>query len=94
MNTLIKRLPAFAFVIAAFAAFAFNAPVIGGEPTATKIWTPDATQSNGYRDVTILVQSEDYECNASEMYCLVEFHNDNPATGILNVLSEGEFVEL
>lgn len=41
MNTLIKRLPLFAFVLAAFAAFAFTSPRTGEyaqDPSVPSIW--------------------------------------------------------
>ena len=87
-------LPALGLVLGATMAMAMNVPTVVAERTATKIWTPDSSQPNGHRDVTSIVQSQDYECNASTMDCLVEFSNDDPASGTRNVLSEGQFVEL
>lgn len=93
MNKLSKLLPALALVLGATLAMAMNFPDLG-EISPTKIWTPDSSQPNGYRDVTSIVHAEDYQCNQSSMECLVEFSNDDPATGTPNILSQGVFVEL
>ncbi|MDG1277543.1 MAG: hypothetical protein P8O16_09705 [Algoriphagus sp.] len=94
MNNLRKLLPALALVLGAFAAMAMNLPNFEAERSATKIWTPDSSHPDGYREVTAIVQGNDYQCNQSSMDCLVEFSNDDPATGIPNILSQGVFVEL
>lgn len=93
MNTLIKRLPLFAFVLAAGLAFGFNAPEILVKKTATKIWTPGGPLPHGYREVTAVVNAGDYDCDSQSQECIVEFSNDDPATGIKNVLDTGVFNE-
>ncbi|MDE0561970.1 DUF6520 family protein [Algoriphagus sp. NF] len=94
MNKLRKLLPALALVLGASLAMAMNVPNFGSERTATKIFTPDPSQPNGFREVTQIVNQGEYECDESSMDCLVEFSNDDPATGVPNVLSEGDFIEL
>lgn len=94
MNTLKKILPALALALGVTFATAMNFPSTEIEKAPVKIWTPDASLPEGYRDVTHIVQSDDYQCNQSAMECLVEFSNDDPATGTPNILSQGVFVEL
>jgi hypothetical protein len=94
MNKLAKLLPALALVLGATLAMAMNMPSFGSARTATKIFTPDPSHPDGYREVTQIVNQGEYECDASSMECLVEFSNDDPATGIPNVLSEGDFIQL
>lgn len=94
MNNLIKRLPAFAFALAAIIALSVNAPVIGGEKTATKVWTPDSSQANGYRDITGESAGTHFICDGDDEECRVEFSNDDPMTGVKNVLTEGIYTAL
>ena len=94
MNNLIKRLPAFAFALAAITALSLNVPVIGGEKTATKVWTPDSSQPNGYRDITGEAVGTHYRCNGDDQECRVEFSNDDPMSGVKNVLDEGIYTPL
>lgn len=93
MNAITKRLPLLAFVLAATFAFGFNAPEILVKKTATKVWTPGGPLPHGYRDVTDIVANGDYDCSGESQECRVEFSNDNPATGIKNVLQAGIFSE-
>jgi len=94
MKNLRKLIPALALVLGATLAMAMNFPNPGADNNATKIFTPDVSQPNGHRDVTSIVNLGDYECDQSSMDCLVEFSNDNPATGVPNVLATGRFVQL
>ena len=91
MNKLGKLLPALAMLLAATFAFGMNAPQILKTSTATKVWTPDASQPDGYRDITHL-QPNQYNCIGSASECRVEFDNDDPASGMKNVLSTGTLV--
>lgn len=75
-------------MMAAVFAFAFNMPV---KRTATMVWTPDAAEPIGYRNVTSQVQSGNYSCELASQECLVEFSNDDPATGQKTILQEGAF---
>ncbi|AWW29430.1 hypothetical protein DN752_04325 [Echinicola strongylocentroti] len=90
MKKLIKRLPVLGLALAATAAFAFNMP-IEEESMATRVWTPDASQPDGYRDVTAIAEEGNYDCNLSSDECLVEFSNDDPASGTKTILQDGEF---
>ncbi|WP_186758652.1 DUF6520 family protein [Echinicola salinicaeni] len=92
MNKFLKSLPALAFALAASVAFAFNMP-LDDASSATKVWTPDAAEPHGYREVTSIVQEEEYDCNLSSNECLVEFSNDDPATGMKTILQDGDFQE-
>jgi hypothetical protein len=94
MNKLKKLLPALALVLGATLAMGMNLPNFVAERTATKIWTPDLSEPDGYRDVTHLVNQNQYECDLQSVECIVEFSNDDPATGIKNVLDTGEFSEM
>lgn len=94
MKSLKTMLPALGLVFGATLAMAMNVPSIVAEKTATKIWTPDASAPNEYRDVTLIVQDQEYDCNESTRDCLVEFPTDDPADGNPIVLMEGDFVEL
>ncbi|RAI85607.1 hypothetical protein [Algoriphagus yeomjeoni] len=62
MNTLVKRLPLFAFVLAAFAAFAFTGP---SDPD------PEfGLDGSTWRNVSGLTPGVDYNCNYNpEMVC-------------------------
>ncbi|WBL43025.1 DUF6520 family protein [Algoriphagus halophytocola] len=65
MNTLIKRLPVFAFVLAVFAAFAF-AP----KESATEQWGQDG---GVWYNVTNMTPDVDYVCdNEIESHCLYD----------------------
>ncbi|MHA7129246.1 DUF6520 family protein [Algoriphagus namhaensis] len=94
MNKLVKLLPALALVLGATLAMAMNFANPSGFDPSLKIWTPDAGEPEGYRDVTAIVQQNDYQCNQSTMECLVQFPNDDPSSGTPSVLSQGIFVEL
>ena len=94
MKSIAKMLPALGLVFGATLAMAMNMPTLVAEKTATKVWTPDASLPNGYRDITNLEIGEDYDCNGTGPECRVEFSNDNPATGIKNVLEAGVFTEM
>jgi hypothetical protein len=94
MNKLRKLLPALALLLGASLAMAMNFANPSGFDSSLKVWTPDDTEPDGYRDVTAIVQENDYQCNQSTMDCLVQFPNDDPASGNPTVLSQGIFVEL
>ncbi|MBN7813092.1 hypothetical protein J0A68_19210 [Algoriphagus sp. H41] len=91
MKRVFKMLPALALVLAAGLAFGFNAPEILAKKTATKIWTPGGPLPHGYRDVTDVVNNGNYDCDSQSAECIVEFSNDDPATGIKNVLDTGVY---
>lgn len=93
MKSLAKLFPVLGLVLGASLAMAMNfaTPSID---SSLKVWTPDATEPDGYRDVTAIVQQNDYQCNQSTMECLVQFSNDDPSSGTPNILSQGIFVEL
>lgn len=93
MNILIKRLPLFAFVLAAFSSLAFAGPTIQPE-SATNYWTPDPLNPGQYINVTVEVDEERYQCNAASMECTVTFSGNDPINGTKTVLEEGQFVEL
>lgn len=92
MKSLKTMLPALGLVFGATLAMAMNVPTMVSEKTATTVWTPDShpdyIPTNGYREITDLEEG-DYECNGTGSECRVEFHNDNPNTGIKNVLDFG-----
>ncbi|UCS93221.1 hypothetical protein KZP23_21645 [Echinicola marina] len=90
MKKLIKNMPLLAFVLAAASALAFNMPQ-ANEPTKVFTWND---QTMEYDEITHLEIGEDYVCNPSSEECRVEFSNDNPDTGVKNVLTNGEFTEL
>jgi len=71
MKTLIKRLPLFAFVLAAFAAFAFSSP-------KTEQW--GKVDEDTYIDVTnIPPSSTTYTCDAAtSAHCLYDAPDGNP----------------
>lgn len=93
MNKLRKLLPVLALVLGATLAMAMNVPSLVAERTATKIWTPDLSEPDGYREVTQIVNQSEYDCDLQSVECIVEFSNDDPATGIKNVLETGLFSE-
>jgi hypothetical protein len=93
MKNLRKLIPALALVLGATLAMAMNFPSSEAEKTATKIWTPDLSEPDGYREVTHIVNQNEYDCNLQSAECIVEFSNDDPATGIKNVLETGVFSE-
>ncbi len=75
MEAITKRLPVLAFVLAAFAAFAFNMPT----HNATMYWTPDPLSPNGYRDVTEQYLDGQTDCDSDdEAICIVQFPDDDP----------------
>jgi len=84
-------LPALGLVFGATLAMAMNVPSIITEKTATEVWTPDSTEPNSYRNVTEEYNNLGYNCDSQEMECLVQFSNDDPASGIKSVLDEGQF---
>src|SRR5690606_30724820 len=96
-NTIMKLfknlLPALALVLGATLAMAMNVPTMVAEKSATQIWTPDPSAPHGYREVTNIVNEGDYDCNLQPVECIVEFSNDDPATGTKNVLDTGLFSE-
>lgn len=91
MNKLINKLPILAFVLAATFAFGAQLPSLVSSYVPTKVWTPDGSQPDGYRDITNL-QPQQYNCVEGSPECRVEFDNDDPATGMKNVLSTGTLV--
>lgn len=93
MNTLIKRLPLFAFVLVAFSALAFNGPIVQPE-SATTIWAPDPLNPGQYIDVTEEVDEDRYRCDEASMECTVTFSGNDPINGTKTVLEEGQFVAL
>lgn len=68
MNTLVKRLPLFAFVLAAFTAMAFSFP---------KANDPMFGQSGStWYDVTNTLPSDDtYRCESGSEHCLYDDHS-------------------
>lgn len=94
MNKISKLLPALALVLGATLAMGMNLPNLVAERTATKIWTPDPSQPDGYRDVTQIVNQNQYDCDLQPVECIVEFSNDDPATGVKNVLDTGVFSQM
>lgn len=76
MKTLIKRLPVFAFILAAFAAFAFTSPQ---EEVNTERW---AIINGVFVDVTAEVMEGDYRCDATTqtIHCLYDGENGNPVS--------------
>ena len=91
MNKLWNKLPLLALMLAGTLAFGFNAPEIVVKKTATRMWTPGGSLPHGYRDVTTIVNNGSYNCNSQPQECVVQFSNDNPATGIKTVLESGAF---
>ncbi|SFB35540.1 DUF6520 family protein [Algoriphagus aquimarinus] len=81
MNNLIKRLPLFAFVLAAFAAFAFTSPKNVGEfGQSGGIWYDVTNETPG---------PTSYECNNSpDQTCLYDqaFGMGQPLSGSTNKL--------
>lgn len=71
MNTLVKRLPLFAFVLAAFAAFAFTSP----KEEATDMYGNDGTH-------WYLIEGEideTYRCDSdTQLNCLYDAVDGNP----------------
>lgn len=94
MNKLLKMLPALALVLGATLAMGMNLPNIVAERTATRIWTPDLSEPDDYRDVTEIYNNNAYDCDLQSVECVVEFSNDDPATGIKNVLETGVFSQM
>ena len=94
MNKLLSKLPLLAFVLAATFAFGAQVPsLLVSEPPA-KVWTPDEDEPAGYREITGQIQGTHYRCAVDDEECRVEFSNDDPMTGIKNVLSEGVYTPL
>lgn len=96
MKSIKNLLPALGLVFGATLAMAMNFPTIVDENTPTKVWTPDPTQTetNGYREITDLEIGSDYDCDGTGSNCAVEFENDDPIDGAMNVLEPGVFTEL
>ncbi|WP_425639450.1 hypothetical protein ACPUEN_07370 [Algoriphagus yeomjeoni] len=93
MNTLVKRLPLFAFVLAAFAAVAFTEPTVMPDESVV-IFAEDPLNPGQYIDVTVPVSEERYNCEDSSLECQVTFTNNDPINGTKTVLQMGEFEEL
>jgi hypothetical protein len=94
MNKLLSKLPLLAFVLAATFAFGAQVPsLLVSEPPA-KAWTPDDQEPSGYREITGEVLGTHYRCEDVDEECRVEFSNDDPMTGIKNVLDEGVYTPL
>lgn len=82
MNTLIKRLPAFAFVLAAFAAFAFSSP-------AAPEYAQDSSDPEIWYDLTnVTPSSTTYECDDVVDICTRALPNDSAP-----MVDNGEFVK-
>ncbi|RAI93834.1 DUF6520 family protein [Algoriphagus yeomjeoni] len=94
MKNLVKRLPLFAFVLAAFAAFAFNAPAISMEKPTSKVWTPDSNAPNGYREITGEIEETNYLCDEGGLECAVTFLNDDPSTGVKIEVEPGTYMAI
>lgn len=98
MKTLAKLLPALALVLGATLAVAMNFANPSGFDSSLKVWTPDPDPiyqvTNGYREITQEVQEVDFECNSGGQECRVQFDNDDPMTGVKNVLSTGIYAPL
>lgn len=76
MNTLIKKLPLLAFVLAAFAAVAFTSPQ---EEANMERW---AIINGVFVDVTDEVIAGDYRCDQTteQIHCLYDGENGSPVT--------------
>lgn len=76
MNTLIKKLPLLAFVLAAFAALAFTSPQ---EEVNQERW---AKIGGVFVDVTDEVAEGNYRCDLTtqEIHCLYDGDNGNPVS--------------
>ncbi|MEB2782675.1 hypothetical protein U3A58_19965 [Algoriphagus sp. C2-6-M1] len=82
MNTLIKRLPIMAFVLAAFAAFAFSSP-------SAPQYAQDSSDPGIWYDLTnVTPSSTTYECDDVEDICTRVLPNSSAA-----MVAEGEFVK-
>lgn len=92
MKSLKTMLPALGLVLGAGMAMAMNFPTMIADNTATKVWTPDPsqTETNGYRDITNEVINVDYECNSGAPECRVEFSNDDPYED-MTILTAGSY---
>ncbi|MBN7814201.1 hypothetical protein [Algoriphagus pacificus] len=73
-----KRLPLFAFILAAFGAFAFSFPKEEGN---MERW---ALIDGVFQDVTSIVTSGEYDCDATteQIHCLYDGNNGNPVSPI------------
>ncbi|TXE03067.1 DUF6520 family protein [Algoriphagus aquimarinus] len=91
MNKIKKMLPALAMVLGATFAMAMNAPAILDSNPPEEVFTPDSSEPSNYRNVTEEYNNLSYNCDNQEMECLVQFSNDDPATGIKSILDEGQF---
>lgn len=91
MNKIMKMLPALALVFGATFAIAMNAPAILESNPPQEVFTPDPSDPGKYINVTDEYDNLSYNCDSQEMECLVQFSNDDPATGIKSILDEGQF---
>lgn len=91
MNKILNKLPILAFVLAATFAFGAQVPSLFSSDEPQKVWTPDEEEPSGYREITNLTQGVNYTCVGGADECRVEFSNDDPMTGIKNVLTPGVF---
>ncbi|MEB2778612.1 hypothetical protein SYJ56_25105 [Algoriphagus sp. D3-2-R+10] len=94
MKTLVKRLPVFAFVLAAFAAFAFNTPDITNPNPPVKLWTPDSSAPHNYREITGEEEGTHFLCDEAGPECSVMFQNDDPASGIKTNVVTGTYLAI
>lgn len=94
MNKILNKLPLLAFVLAATFAFGAQVPSLLVSEVPTKVWTPDNQEPSGYRDITNEILGTHYRCADDDEECRVEFSNDDPMTGIKNVLDEGVYTPL
>lgn len=94
MNKILNKLPILAFALAATFAFGAQLPDLVSSNTPTKVWTPDESLPSGYREITNLVQGTHYNCVSLEEDCRVQFSNDNPLTGEMEVLQRGIYTPI
>lgn len=84
--------------LSGFLAFAFGLAILVGTsgftPTsfASRYYSPNGM--GGYTDVTANVLGESYQCNVSTKECLVQFSNDDPATGSKTIIEQGDFQQI
>lgn len=84
MNKLINKLPLLAFVVAGFAAFAFNFP----DKEVTSKYGSDGIDTYDVTNVDMGPGADEYWCNEETVVCL--FQDENLQTPVPD--SEGRFI--
>lgn len=84
MNKLINKLPLLAFVLAAFAAVAFNFPEEGN----TSKYGSDGIDTYDVTNVDMGPGADEYQCNSETLVCL--YQDEELATPVPE--SEGRFI--